>query len=217
MRTSRSCSALVLLVLLHIPLRALANDGTPPNIFALLQQGSDVSVTVRIIDGGEPGLEQAYSLTRVQGDGEVTVFAGRTFLPDEAASATPQCRGGSDDTEYCAEDPEGECLDCDGDGTPECATYFDGWCETAYDFEVLDACVPAGDTTYTLLEEDAELPYDASESLAVTDHAECTPPLGPGAVEEGGCSVGRGGAHGPTPFLLLVSALSLLVRRRRPA
>ena len=55
---------------LLLPLLSYANDGTPPWIHKLAQKQQDVTVTLAIIDTGEPGLEEAYTVIRKSLDEE---------------------------------------------------------------------------------------------------------------------------------------------------
>jgi hypothetical protein len=43
---------------------ALANDGTPPWIHELVQDGQDVRITLAVVSDGEPGMGESYTLTR---------------------------------------------------------------------------------------------------------------------------------------------------------
>ena len=199
-------------ILFSLPaIAALANDGTPPKLFELIQEGQDVAVTLEIVGGGEPGTGEEYDLVREGASGEVDVLVGESLDSSDAASSEVRCRGGWDYAEDCAENPD-DCLDCDEDGVPECPLEYDGWCETAYYFEVIDSCVPAGGTTYTLSADGWS--FEDSESIDVVDSGEeCTVP---GAGETDGCSVAGVGWTGPGVWPALVLLLvGLWVRLRR--
>lgn len=189
---------------------ASANDGTPPRIQDLVQRGQDVDITLSIVDEGEPDLSVPYTVTRTGSDGEeADVVDGQTFSTGEADSnGGPDCRWWEgEDPAFCTADP-GACVDCDGDGTPECY----GWCETAWYFVVTDACVPPGTTTWTLLaDQGGSLDALDEKSLDVTDAGvEC----------RAGCGCGSpGGSTRPLALagLFTVGCVALLGgRRRRP-
>jgi len=202
-------AALLAGLLLTLPATfARANDGTPPELFALMQQGQDVEVTLEIVGSGEPGLGEEYDLVRDGSGGEVDLLVGEQLQAESAVSSEVRCRGGWDDSEACADNPD-ECLDCDDDGVPECPLEYDGWCETVYYFEVVDYCVPAGETTYTFAADGWA--FEDSLSIDVVDSGEeCTVP---GGGDGDGCSVvglGRSGPGVGPALIILVVGLALL-------
>jgi hypothetical protein len=144
---------------------ASANDGAPPGIHALIQEGPDVLIVLRIYaEGGEPGVDEAYTVGR---EGEPPIVAEHVFDPAEAVDAEVGCRHYSDQ-ELClgAAPDDSLCIDCDEDGVPECSRHsFENWCERKLFFEVVDTCVQPGDTTYQFSAD--EWPFSQSESLLV--------------------------------------------------
>jgi len=68
-----------------------------------------------------------------------------------------------------------ECVNCDTEPDNECY----GWCEETYYFEVIDACVPPGLTSYFLFGPQSDDDYVASRFLIVDD-------LGQDCVEDPG-------------------------------
>jgi hypothetical protein len=113
------CS-LVIAAVIALPLTASANDGTPPWIFELVQQGDGVAITLAIVSGGEPGFGESYTLTRTDPEGSTAVFEERQFTNDDIEESRIECRGGGTGDELCQTEPE-NCTDCDGDGVPESA------------------------------------------------------------------------------------------------
>jgi hypothetical protein len=194
---------------------ASANDGTPAWIHALLQKDSNVVVTLAIVENGEPGLADAFTVTRNGPEGTASVTEDEEFQAGDEAWSEGQCRG-TVDPEYCAENPD-ECLDCDEDGVLECNTEGDGWCNNVLFFELTDWCVPPGETTYRLTADGWDW-YEKQKSIAVEEwEGECSPPGADGGGG-GGCSASgagsRSGAPGPLHLLLLALAGALLSRRR---
>lgn len=194
---------------------ASANDGTPARIHALMQQDSNVVVTLAIVEGGEPGLAEEYTVTRDGPEGTEAVIEDEEFELGDEVGSEPHCRG-SVDLEYCAEHPE-ECLDCDGDDVLECNTWGDGWCDTFLLYEVTDWCVPPGETGYRLTAEGWDW-YDDELAITVEEwDGECS---APGADDGGGggCSASgagsRSGAPGPLSLVLLALAGAFLAARR---
>jgi hypothetical protein len=193
---------------------ASANDGTPSWIHALVQDGSDIEVTLAIVQGGEPGLSDEFTVTRDGPEGTAIVTEDEEFQLGDEVGSEGRCRG-SVDLEYCAEHQD-ECLDCDEDGVLECNTWGDGWCDTILYFELTDWCVPPGDTEYRLTADGWEW-YDDELSITVEEwEGECTPPgAGDGS---GGCSVSgagsRSGVPGPLSLVLLALAGAFLAARR---
>ncbi|HUT79437.1 MAG TPA: hypothetical protein VM285_17200 [Polyangia bacterium] len=186
---------------------AWANDGTPSWVHELMQDGSNVEVTLAIVENGEPGLPDAFTVTRDGPEGTATVVEDEEFQLGDEMGSEGQCRG-SVDPEYCVDHAE-ECLDCDEDGVLECNTYGDGWCDTILFFELTDWCVPPGETTYRLTAEGWEWSDDEMEITVEEWDGECTPP-GADDGGGGGCSVsGAGlGAEAPESLSLLLLALA---------
>lgn len=223
---SISCIAATLIAIAASTARA--NDGVPPEIFELVQEGQDVVVTFGIVEpGGEPGIGSAFDLTRSGPEGEVAVFANESFDPADGEARDPWCRiqdwsGEVDETEFCAANPA-DCEDCDGDGTAECPTEsidFIAFCAAYLTYEVVDECVPAGATEYELKGTDTVSDYlDAEASIAVADSGEACEPAG-SSVD---CSVsGVGAAGGALPAVMailmglvgLVGLVGLRARRK---
>jgi MYXO-CTERM domain-containing protein len=180
----------------------MANDGSPPRIHELMQDGHDVVITLRILDMGEPGLDTAYTLTR---DSAKELVSERVFQPAEAAQTERVCRHYSDQ-DLCAgadlDDPL--CIDCDEDGLPECSRHeFENWCEIKYFFEVVDTCVRPGETRYTLSADDWG--FSETQSLVVEEAS--------GVCESGGCGCSAASDAMTAPvtgtMLLLVGLLGL--------
>jgi len=156
-------------IIVFMPLIASANDGTPPWIYDLTQENQDVQVTLAIVQEGEPGLEQSYTLLRAQGSSSKAVFSDHIFGIEESFDMEVSCRWWQgEDPQHCIDYPE-ECIDCDGDETPECY----GWCDHAFLFNVLDSCVPPGSTHYTLCTDDNEWPEDEADITVNDSGVEC--------------------------------------------
>lgn len=141
---------------------ALANDGTPASLHAAVQgEQQDVTLTLSVVKGGEPGMGAVYHLER---DG-APLLSSHTFDEAEALSSLTRCRGGA--VWDCTDHPE-LCEDCDQDGTPECNLEEGDWCEEVLSFEVIDECVPPGEQTWVLTAQDWEW-FESSVSLTVED------------------------------------------------
>lgn len=197
------------LLLLALPTAARANDGTPPWIQDVVQEGQDVDLTLAIVDRGEPGLSSTFQVIRTERDGEETVVMDdHVFATSEASSsADPTCRWWDDENPADCEDEAVGCDDCDHDGTPEC----DGWCQTAWYFVVTDTCVPTGDTSWTLATVEAgEAIPETSASLRVTDSGETCRACGCGASPGPAASLALAGMG-------LVGLVALRGGRRRRA
>lgn len=202
-------------IVLLPPGAALANDGMPPSIFELVQEGQNVKVVLEVADPGDPGIDASYRLNR-NGDAEsAVVFDNKMFdAADAVSESEPTCRWWEPTSTWCIDSPElcadcddngypecfGECVvdeetqkaacevdvealcnsgvmtcddDCDGDGANDCY----GWCRTVYYFEMVDTCVPPGETTYELFYRfsDSEEWFDiwkGTSSIDVTDSGE---------------------------------------------
>jgi hypothetical protein len=221
----------------------LANDGTPPKIFELIQEGQDVVITLEIVEDGEPGISDAYTIERSRSSKEKTLFSGKTFDIADAVDKTGRCTG-LEAVEECAqadgipEQCEGfedvfsdipdecyemvyECADCDDDRTLECPIVgyggiHDVRCETVYYFDVVDQCVPAGTIAYTLTASD--WPYTYTETLQVNDSSEeCTVPN-----DNVGCSITAVGTPETNQLVFLallmigIGSIGLLFGPRQP-
>ncbi|MCK9463319.1 MAG: hypothetical protein M0R80_27175 [Proteobacteria bacterium] len=218
------CIFIPMLALAASPARA--NDGSPPEIFELIQEGQDVVVTFGILDPwGEPSIDRPFTLTRSGPEGDAVVFESRTFDRAEAAIRDPHCRfidddGISDPDEECAAAPA-SCEDCDEDGVPECPTAldsFDAVCVAYLTYDAVDACVPPGPTDYLLRESDGDYSdyFDAEGSLEVVDSGEECEAAGEG--DGSGCSVSGVGGGGAPPlslslFMGLLGLVALRLRR----
>ena len=238
-----------------LPTVVSANDGMPPSIFALVQEGRNVTVTLQIADPGDPGIALSYALKRSSEVETVTVFEDRVFDPAEAEyESEPTCRWWEPLNYWCTDVPEacddcdgngygdcfGECAvdestgetlceehadacdlapitcddDCDGDGTVDCY----GWCRTVYRFDVVDACVPAGNYEYALFYRQNDTDewldvWDGAGTIGVTDSGEACEDTGSEGGSDGtgdddasGCSVSTFGA----PSVLMPFIRSLL-------
>ncbi len=211
------------LVVAFVSSNALANDGTPPWIHELIQSDTNVDITLGIVDSGEPGLGESYRIERDGPEGVVDVVDDETFSAADAVETEDRCRGGWEEIEYCAENPD-DCLDCDGDQVLECNTYYDGWCETVYYFEVTDWCVPAGATLYALYEMNETWTLDDQSIEVEAWDGECEPPAGDVDTDtdtdtdsdadddaeddgDGGCSVAGPGANGTSGIAALLISL----------
>ena len=224
---------LTLIVCAALPATARANDGTPPWIFELIQQGDGVAITLAVVNDGEPGMAESYTLTRTDSSGSSTVFENRHFTEDDVELSQGECRGGGAGDEQCDTHPE-ECIDCNGDSVPECYDpEDDNWCDTVNYIHLLDECVPAGDAEYALREVTSSWDED-TETITVEDVGQdCSGGDGDGDVDadadgdggadadadadggeivttEGGSSGGCvAAASGPSDPALLVSLLML--------
>ena len=166
MMSSRAYPIAVLALALA-PAMASANDGTPAWIHALIQEGDDVKITLRIADNGEPGIHDEYTLTRKGAGDPVVVVQDTSYGDVDATSIEGECRGSSDDSEHCTANP-GDCIDCNDDSVVECLNgENDGWCEDAYYIDIVDDCVPPGETEYELTS-DFSASFDDSETITVT-------------------------------------------------
>jgi len=155
---------------------ALANDGTPPWIHELVQSDdTNITITIGIVDSGEPGLSSSYTVERDGPEGVETVIEETSFVAADADETEERCRGGMDMTAQCEKDPT-YCVDCDGDKILECNTYDYGWCETVYYFDVVDWCVPAGETDYSFFEADFQYVIDQETIEVEPWDGECEPP-----------------------------------------
>ncbi len=141
--------ALVFVCHLGLAAEASANDGTPPRIFEVIQNGKDVEVNIRIWENGEPDLSGVFKLIREAGEGVLTLFDNRVFSAEEAAFIDdPTCRWESPMAMVCSdyvdtdsdtdidETPPPHCDDCDDDGWYECY----GACEPGQDDAM--ECIP---------------------------------------------------------------------------
>jgi hypothetical protein len=209
----------VLLALAAAPARA--NDGTPPEIFEMIQQGQDVTVTFGIFDPfGEPDIDQEFDLIRSGPEGEVLVIDAQVFDPAEGEIRDRHCHNHDfgDPETFCQENPA-DCEDCDGDSVAECPTVSPSLigCAGYLTFEAVDECVPPGETTYILQTPDNDSQYMRGEgSLTVADSGEaCQADVGDDTVS--GCSVSgiAGGADAvPIGISALMGLLGLTFLRR---
>ena len=182
---------------------ALANDGTPASLHAAVQgQQQDVTLTLTVVKGGEPGMGAVYDLAR----DDSSLLASHTFEESEALSSLTRCRGGAEWD--CTDHPE-LCEDCDQDGTPECNLDEDGWCEEVFSFEVTDECAPPGQQTWVLTAQDWDW-FESSQTLIVEDRGlVCDEP--PVEID---CATGTAPA-GLSGLLLGLLGLGALGTRRR--
>lgn len=196
---------------------AMANDGPSPSIAGLQQEGQDVVVTLWLADIGEPGFGQSVSVER---DGQ-HVAAG-TFALSEAREVEARCWS-SGDVERCG-DPGVDCLDCDGDGSMDCAPdeYRAAQCYQSGLVDLVDGCVPPGEHAWTTDGFEEEGGQPSTLDVAAVD-VSCLPdgwddpddPDDPEAEGSSGCS-----ATG-TPLVAWGTGLGLLalgllgLRRRR--
>ena len=228
MRAKYTSIAFAGLIASLVAVNASANDGTPPWIHQLIQSDeTNVTITLGIVDSGEPGIGESYTIERQGAEGQEAVVEGETFKAEEAIETVDRCRGGWESIEDCAADPEG-CEDCDGDGVLECDTYNDGWCETVYYFDVTDWCVSEGETSYTLFETDDDWEIDEETIQVEAWGGDCEAPAADtdtdadtDADDDGdgseGCSVtGVGASEGgaAAPILMLLVGMAVLLRNR---
>jgi hypothetical protein len=230
-RSSMALSAVIVIALFCT--NALTNDGTPPEIFELIQDEQDIVVTLLIVEEGEPGISDEYDLVAHSSQSKEKLLNGKRFHPSNAMESTERCRRGFDRSEACASlpdkcpEPDGEsgvecrgtpdpCKDCDGDGIPECPVWgsglgFDSWCETVHYFEVINHCVPAGTASYSFSARDWS--FRDSASIEVTGSGKkCTVP------GEGDCSVtkiGAGNPGGPLALLMIGMGMAVFLFARR--
>lgn len=192
----------------------LANDGTPAEIFELMQEGQDVVITLDIVENGEPGLSAEFKLVRSNSERDRTVFSWTQFDKSDAIDNERRCRG-TWDAAVCAGDLAADCRDCDDDGVPECPTQ-DDWCETAYYFEVIDQCVPVGTAEYKLTA-DGWASTDIKTLNVSYSGEECTVPS-----DSAGCSIAAVGTFKSSHALVLalvmiaMGMIGYLFARRQP-
>ncbi|MDJ0764896.1 MAG: hypothetical protein QNJ97_18080 [Myxococcota bacterium] len=112
------------------PSEAIANNGPGPYLWAT-QRGDGVELFIYLRECDQLSIDQAYTLRR---NGEV-LFEDKILSAVDADSVTSRCRS----HDSCEPDSI-ECVDCDGDGWPECEG---GWskCTEVYEFVYLDSCV----------------------------------------------------------------------------
>lgn len=175
-------------------LAACAYEPTFPGLAPELvgdQDGTDVILTVRLYEGGDPGLESRYDLVHVEGEVERPLLGRHAFDPEDASSDGTVCLGDSAPGDTAAPSVDGCDSDCSGD------------CVTWYGFEVADPCHPPGQVTYELRLA-GEQGFVVDENFYVMDM---------GTTCEGGCS---SLPTRPAAFWLSgLMALGLAQRRRR--
>jgi hypothetical protein len=169
---------LVCAVAALLPVRAAADGGVSPWIFALTQHDQTVSVQIGIAETGV-GWDSCVVagapcvLSRKGPSGAHVVFDDHLFSFEDAESANGHCYS-PENVAYCETAPEGECEDCDGDSVKECVV-TDGGCFTWFLFTFEDTCVSPGLTTYTLhsaWDAQDEFGNDDTDSIDVTDSAD---------------------------------------------
>jgi len=197
----------VLLVLSASPARA--NDGQPPEIFELIQQGQDVTVTFGILDPfGEPDIDQEFDLIRSGPEGSVKVLDAQVLDPADGEMGELHCHNHDfeDETTFCQENPA-DCEDCDGDSVAECPTVAPSLiaCAGYLTFEVVDECVPPGETTYILQTPDNDSQYMRGEGSRTVEESgeECSGEDGD-ETDDGaaGCSVTGVGGRDAVPIAI---------------
>jgi len=201
---------IVVASLVSLPWTASANDGTPPWIFELVQQGDGVEITLAIVSNGEPGMADSYTLTRTGPEGNATVVEDRVFTADDAELTQGECRGGGSGDVVCTTQPE-ECIDCNDDGTPECDDPDgENWCDTVNYIHIVDGCVPPGQAEYRL-HADGWDSNDDTETITVDDvDQDCSD----GDDSSGGCSASGSSPSNPALIVsLLMLALGLAATR----
>jgi len=138
-------AAIAAALALFAPAPASADTGPPPRIKDLVQKGLNVEITLGFSDG-ETYSPNSSRLTRTGPLESQTIFDQGEFESKEYPLIGSE--GECDEEGGCTDYMRGEeCMDCDGDGTPDC---YDGMCWTISLFAILDEDVPPGNTTYTL-------------------------------------------------------------------
>jgi hypothetical protein len=201
-----------------LPVRASADGGVPPRIFALMQHGQSVAVKIEIAESRvgwgscvAPGFP--CELSREGPDGSQVVSNGPLFVFEDAEATSRHCYS-QDDPVGCESAPD-ECEDCDGDTIKECWVDIGG-CYTSYLFTIEDGCVPPGPTTYALhssQDVEGELGVDDTDSIDVKDTGDpCIPNDSACSVVGVGASTGEGGL---ALVMMLIGAIAALTSRRR--
>jgi hypothetical protein len=140
-------------------------------IYDLIQKEQDIQVQIQLNEV-YPDCPRVYSLERAERDaGTEMVFEKRQLSWDDhdLICEDSYC---SDSTwrNYICEDEYSSCIDCNGDGIPECPSS----CYLQCVLTVIDTCVPHGDVNYTLFDHPVRDNYmgcwDAdARSVLVTD------------------------------------------------
>jgi hypothetical protein len=205
-----------------------ADIGPPPKIVELAQEGQEVTVELRFVHpGGEPGMGTEFDLTRTGPEGELLVFENQAFDPAEAASREPFCHlsdewGELGSTQYCETYPD-DCTDCDEDELPECPVGQPGFladCAEHLFYEIVDECVPPGQTTYVLAPLSSYWPSEGTKSLEVVEsgeECEAADEDDGGSDSGSGCSVagvGAGSGAATTAIALLMGLLGGVALRQ---
>ncbi|MDD5306851.1 MAG: hypothetical protein PHU25_05970 [Deltaproteobacteria bacterium] len=193
--------------------RASADSGAPPSIHSLIQKGQDVVLQIAIADVDYDACHNANTtceLIREGPQGKVTVFDDPVLSASEPVWTDTFCYG-PEDMEGCDGDA-GPCYDCDGDSIAGCHEP----CFSSAIYEIVDGCVPPGETRYTLLAAMFEgfKAHDAGTAdIAVEDTGD---PCIPG---ESACSVVGVGSQacegGLALVMLLVGTATFVIARRR--
>ncbi|NLH47103.1 MAG: hypothetical protein GX444_00720 [Myxococcales bacterium] len=151
------------------PAWLLANPIPDDNELPLQQDQGSVCIGFRLdqktamVDGAvhvSSELEMNYRIRRYLGDEVSDIVPARQFTAAEALARVTECThmATDDDSDIssaaadaeCEQNPD-ECVDCDGDGTPDCF----GLCYEMLYFVIADLCAPAGSADY-LMEMKAE-------------------------------------------------------------
>jgi len=159
-----------------------ADGGATFWVHQLVQNGQSVEIELEYLDkyGGPPF---THELSRYRGlhgannwDFDEEVYVGTfTLTADDATEIDgPSCEGE-------VPPPCDWCIDCDGDGEPECPE--EAFCVTYYSFTLVDECVPP-DTWYYAAG------LDDYDSITVTDSGD--PCLGTQSDPEAGSGSGCG-------------------------
>lgn len=121
---------------------AFADETMPAAIHSLFQIDEDVEIVLGI---DEYSLDLSYKLTFGDGYEQKILFEDRGFDQSENIGDYEYCHSGSEFIETCREDPERDCIDCDGDGVAECPYVR---CDHRYLFSTIHPCAPSGLITY---------------------------------------------------------------------
>ncbi len=210
-------------------------------IQGLVRQGQDVQVAIGLDTSGDPPATP-YALYREVGDSAILLA---DFVPETSKAEVRVHSGDCDlmachlnDPSDCKDHPE-QCSDCDQDGTPECC----GTCETSYVYtwNVPDPCVPAGEATYDLFDEESQYYVDRktldvgawgtnpfTHGVSTRDCSDKTSALHLVSLpaerngsdqnsDSSGCSVANAGSSGFGVFslLLAIGLAALLAGRKR--
>jgi len=109
----------------------------PCSIRSLEQNDQDVEIVLRI---DELSFDRLFKLTFGDDVEQRILFTDRAFHKDESIEVHEFCHNGLEYLERCKNEPELNCVDCDGDDVAECPDD----CENSYLFSIIHTCAPEG-------------------------------------------------------------------------